>query len=228
VLLSPVASGRIRAVRRRAADAQECDETAAANSIDHLWGLTAETLSRRSAPLRALDVLVLYTPRALIDVGGSREHLKHCVDSALSTANEAFGAPSVNVAFHRRALVPVPTDDGGQSLRTIWRRLREPTSPRFGQLASLLVRRTQPDIVLLVTGRRSERCHGYAGPPRSDAEAAFAVLPVTELRHGDLTLAHELGHAVGLPHSGLRVASSDLMSVDCAARARQVDTVRPR
>ncbi len=242
VLVSPISGGRVRAVRRRASAAQDCDERPTTNSIDHLWGSPSEVLDRRTEPLRALDVLVLFTPRALIDVGGSREHLKHCLDTALSAANEAFGAPSVNVTFHRRALVPVPSDDHGESLRTIWRRLREPTSPRFGRLASALVRRTHPDVVLLVTGRRTERCHGYASPSRDGSEPAFAVLPVTELRHGDLTLAHELGHALGLPHSDRRAeiprsaaegqarreSPQDIMSVESVARARRVGPVGGR
>ena len=221
VLLAPAGNGRVRMSRAFAPAAQLCDEQAAANSSDNIWAIPPSVLRPRASPLRPLDLLVLYTPRALIDAGGSREHLKHCLDAALSTANEAFGAPETNITFHRRALVPVPTDDAGQSLHTIWRRLREPTSPRFGQLAAALHHQLRPDAILLITGRRAERCHGYASPPRTPAEPAFAVVPITELRHGDLTLAHELGHCVGLEHRSDEAAASSVMGTGSPRRRRE-------
>ena len=162
---------------------------------------------------------------ALIDVGGRRERLKHCVDAAIATADEAFGAPHMNLTFHRRALVPIPTDDEGQPLRSIWRRLREPSSPRFGHAATTLHGALDPDVILLVTGRRTGRIHGYASPPRHAHEPAYAVVPVTELRHGDLTLAHELGHCSALLHrqssNGMR---QDVMSVSSSRRSRKLNS----
>ena len=135
-----------------------------------------------------VDVAVVYTPAAR-ELAGGAAGIEAAIDLMVAETNEAYAASGVR---HRLALVEraeveyAETGDGGTDLE----RLIDPEDGYMDD-AHTLRERAGADLVHLIVAEAPGLC-GIAILP-----GAFAL---TVLDCGGITMAHEIGHNMGLHH----------------------------
>lgn len=156
-----------------------------------------------TAERTTLRMLFVATPRAVLQCGVDRAHLERGAALALATTQQALVDSAVPIDVVSAGVVLMPYDVGHRPVRDLWDQLGELDDPLAADVERARIA-ARAEVVCFVALRPSGRMHGYATlcdelPSLFPGRAAHIVIPVSELRHGDLTLAHEFGHVLGLP-----------------------------
>ncbi len=146
-----------------------------------------------------VDIAVVYTPGAR-EVAGGTAAMEAAIDLMIAQTNAAYESSGVRHGVrHRLALVAreeVPYTSTSNTAIDI-RRLEDPSDGHMDEVHALRDR-VGADLVHLIMGTGLDACG------RAFLEDAFGVnaLQATEehLPCGDLVLAHEVGHNMGLNH----------------------------
>lgn len=190
-------------------------------SVQSENALGKDDRSNKRAAVAEIDVLYLYTPQALAGVSGSVNSLRSQIFSAVAATNNAYTQSNANIILRTVAIEAVP---GGITDSCI---PPDPIcqSPSYGQAITQDLNKVSTDPMVLA--RRNLRSAdivvliiengGGAAPPNetillcgvantmreaqlnSFAPRAYSVVKRT-CATGNLTLAHELGHNLGLEH----------------------------
>ena len=151
-----------------------------------------------------LRVLFLFGVDALAGFGGEREQLRAGVAMALATAQRALGNPRIGVALEGVGELPaaIPVR---RRLTDLWSTAADHEIRDTAATIRRLRLHVGADLVILIAGRGAGRDHGVAALPSSvwggvSELERWCVIRAPDLRHGDLTLAHELGHLLGCRH----------------------------
>ena len=149
-----------------------------------------------AGPDATIDIAVVYTPAALEAAGGAAA-IEAEIDLMIAETNEAYAASGVRqrLALVARSEVPYTETYGQLDVR----RLTDP-SDGFLDEAHALRDGTGADVVHLIVGKSDGGFYNVCG---------IANLPgpfgITLRDCGGITLAHELGHNMGLRHDRFRV-----------------------
>ena len=240
-------TGGYQSVERMALQPMRCaTEELAADAHTH------ESLASRKVPAEpgagpqddeAVDVLVVY-PSWAREIEGGYEHMLGIIDLDIATANDAYAASGVDLRVELAAAVEVEYDDrfldearvsGGTHSVTPWRRMLERlTEPDDGHLDEVhaLRERHAADLVLLHLGGDAHlvvgdyRIRGIAWALREVSGERLENSGFSVAISGDgTTVAHELGHSMGLHHD--RAEGSRNAPFPYSHGFRYLDPTRP-
>ena len=181
-------------------------------------GTTTATAAAAATGTQTIDLLVYYTP-GMVSAYGSVNAVATRVDALIAAANQAYLAGGLGYQVRRVGLDPISLDD-----KTSNNTLLNQMNARSGVFSTMNARRNQlgADLVTVIRPLYAQAqggcgvgyVSGYGGTNVSQyAEYGLSVLGDGNDRAGQgvyceaLTLAHELGHNMGLMHDRATVAT---------------------
>jgi peptidyl-Asp metalloendopeptidase len=154
----------------------------------------AQSMLDNGAPY--IKVLVVYTPQAAAQVGGSTE-VNYWANIAIDQANQSYLNSYVQQTLLLTQVTPVTYSSTGQSTNTMVNQL---ASINDGIIDVVHTWRAQEkaDIVVMLTGP-ADNC-GEAKQINATASTAFAVVSIDCIVTNNYTFHHEIGHLQGARH----------------------------
>ena len=149
---------------------------------------------RDALAVSIIDLLSVYTPQARAAVGGTGQ-IVALIQAAVDAANQAFANSRVNAVYRLVKTAEVAHDDAGNLSTDLgW--------VRSDATVASLRNQSGADMVSLVVENGAGYCGmGYAMAPVSANFAAYAFqVTARNCALGNMTLAHEHGHNLGMQH----------------------------
>ena len=153
-----------------------------------------------SDPGTRIDVLVVYTPAAVVEAS-SENHLRSEILSAFRTTNASFRASGITQRISLRDVRLIKYRESGEPSKDL-RRLRGVYDWHLRD-AHRWRDETGADIVAMVTGDTKGKSFQFQSNHLENGDFApwaFAILPARYLSAPYHVLAHELGHLMGSAH----------------------------
>ena len=140
-----------------------------------------------------IDLLYVYTPAQLAEVGGELGVLMAELDLVVAEANRAYADSGIVQRLHLVAAEPVDYVQAGDTSIDL-KRLRDPSD---GYLDDVHRLRDQHDADIVALSNTSGFSRAYQLQPDSPGADAFAF---TVVGLGGFVMAHEVGHIHGVHH----------------------------
>lgn len=200
---------------------------------------TSTTTATGTATGQVIDVLVVYTPKALNNAGGA-SGIQTKIMNAVSQANQAYLNSVVNMQLNLVAMVQTNYTESGDMVTDL-SRIQNPADGYMDEVPNTLRPQYAADQVVLISADSNYCGYSYimTSVGSSFAPYAYAVLhddSVYNCLAGNNSFAHELGHGQGNVHDqqnatfagaysdsyGYRVCGSfhDIMGYYCTTEPR--------